>query len=94
MGVGTEKMAVLGRHRSAFAVDDATIGVQGGRLATQSQCGRALAGDVPGVKQIQISVLMGNVFGVGQARHRVFSGEAGNVMGRLNRALNGRHGEI
>ena len=91
MGMGTEKMAVLGRHRSAFAVDDARIGVQSGRLAAQSQFGRALAGDVPRVEQIQINMLMGNVLGVGQSRHGVLGGEAGNVMGRLHRALNGRH---
>ena len=88
VGVCAEKMALLSRHRSAFAVGDALVGLHGRGFATQCEGGGVCAGDVPRVEQIQIGVMGGNVFFVGQASHGVFGGEAGNVVGRLHGALN------
>jgi len=42
-------------------------------------------GDGPGVEQMEVGKLVGHVLGVGQAGHRVFGGEAGDVVGCLHR---------
>ena len=55
---------------------------------------RLLAGQCPGVEQVQIGLRGGDVFGVGQTRHRVFGGEARDVVGGLHRLLNGSTGKI
>ncbi len=90
MGVGAEKMALLRRHRRAFAVGDAAAGFQGCSFAGQRQLGGLFAVHRPGVKQVQIAVLRLDVGRIWQTGGRVFGGEAGDVKGGLNRLLNGR----
>ncbi len=87
--VGAEEMALLRRHARAFAVADALVHREGGALAGQRHLGRLLAGDGPGVEQVQVALLIhrGHVGLVGQAGHRILGGEAGDVVGRLHRAL-------
>ena len=87
-GVGAEKMALLGRHGGPFAVGDAAIRLEGRSFATQGQLGGRFAAQVPGVKQIQVRMVLGNVLRIGQAGRRVFRREACNVIRRLHRALN------
>ena len=50
MGVGAEKMALLRRHRSAFAVGDAAAGLERSRFALQGQLGRLFTVDRPGME--------------------------------------------
>ncbi len=85
--VGAEEMALLGRHAGALAVGDALAGLQRGRLAFQRDGCGLLAGDGPGVEQVQVGVVGSNVVFVGQAGHRVFRGEARNVEGGLHGLL-------
>ena len=87
MGVGTEKVALLGRYGRAVAVGDAAAGFEGRCFALQSQLGGLFAVDAPRVKQIQIAVVRFDVGFVGQTGGRVFGGEAGDVIGRLHCAL-------
>jgi len=87
--VCAEKMALLGRHSGPFAVGDTAIGLEGGGFATQGQLGGRLTAQVPGVKEVQVRMVMGNVLRLGQASGRVFRREACNVISRLHRALNG-----
>ena len=89
MRVRAEEMALLGRHRRAFAVGDAAAGLEGSGLALKGQFGRLLAADSPRVEQVQLARLGFDVALVGQARHRVFGGEAGDVISSLHGALDG-----
>ena len=87
MRVCAEEMALLRRHRRAFAVGDARIGLQGRGFATQGQFSGLFAVDRPGVKQIQISQLMCDQIRIRQTRHRVFGGEARNIECSLHSSL-------
>jgi len=87
--VGAEEVALLGRHRRAFAVGDAATGFEGGGLALQGQFGRLLAGDGPRVEQVQLARIGFDVTLIGQAGDRVLGCETGNVIGRLHGAFNG-----
>jgi hypothetical protein len=87
MRVGTEEMGLLGRYGGTFAVADAAVRGKCGLLAAQGQRCGLLAVDVPGVEQVQVQRArggFGNVCLVGQARHRVLGGEAGDVVRRLH----------
>ena len=53
--VGTEKMRLLRRHPGAFAVGDEAAGLECCSLAGHGQFGRLLAGDGPGVEQVQVA---------------------------------------
>ena len=89
MGVGAEKMALLRRHRSAFAVGDAFVQTQCSGFAAQGQGGGVGTGDEPRVKQIEVGLVLHDVFFIGQTCHGVFCGEAGDVIRRLHGALDG-----
>ena len=88
------EVRLLGRHARALAVGDFFADTEGSGLARQRQLHRTGGSDGPGVKQLKVGPIGGHVFGVGQAGKRVFGGEAGNVVGRLHRLLNGRQREI
>ena len=90
MGVGAEEVALLGRDGRAFAVGDAAAGFEGRGLAFQGEFGGLFAGDGPGMEQVQLARFGFDVALVGQAGDRVFGGEAGNVIGRLHCAFDGR----
>ena len=90
MGVGAEEMALLCRHSRAVAVGDASAGFERCRFALQSQLGGFFAVDRPRVKQVQLTRMGLDVGLIGQTGYRVFCGEAGDVVGRLYRALDGR----
>jgi len=83
-------MALLGRHGRAFAVGDAATGFEGGSFAFQREFGCGFAAHRPGVKQVEFARLRLDVHLIGQARSGVFCGKAGNVVGRLHRALDRR----
>ena len=94
--VGAEKVALLGRHPGTLAVGDALVGGERSPFAGQRQAGRVFAGDVPGMEQVQVGLLVasGDVLGVGQPGHRVFGGEAGDVVSGLHRLLHRRAGKV
>src|SRR5450830_816409 len=94
VGVGTEKMRLLGRHASPLAVGDAPAGGQGGGLAGLGQADGLLGIQRPGVEQVQVGLGGGNVGLIRQAGTRVFGGEAGNVVGGLHGLQNGTFREI
>ena len=48
---------------------------------------RLFAAQAPGMKQVEVTVIVGNIVGVRQARHRILGGKAGNVEGRAHRLL-------
>ena len=89
-----EKVGLLGRNPSAFAVADLLAGGQRGRLAAQGP-GHGLFGvDGPGVEQFEVGVAVGDVLLVGQAGHRVLGGKAGNVVSGLHRLADGVRAEV
>lgn len=94
MRVGTEKMALLGRHRSTFTVGDTGVGLQSSGFTAQCQMRSLFAGDGPRMKQIQIARLLGNQIFFRQSGHGVFGGEAGNIESRLNRAFDCSFGKV
>ena len=87
MGMGAEKMALLRRYPSTFAVGDALVCFEGCCLATQSDLRRLLAGDYPRVEQISIGLRLSDVLRIRQASDGVFCSEARNIVGGLHRAL-------
>ena len=94
MGMGAEKMALLGRHASAFAVGDAFGGFQSRFFTGHGHAGCFLAADCPGVKQIEVSDIGFNVFWVGQTSRGVFGGESRDVKRSLHRLMDGAGGEV
>lgn len=90
-------MGLLGRHRGTFAVGDALVGLEGRGLGGARDVRGLLAGDGPGVEQIQVTLgfrQSHHVVRVGQAGRRVFRREAGNVVGRLHGLRDGRRGKV
>jgi hypothetical protein len=89
--VGAEEMALLGRHARAFAVGDAPVG--GSAAASHSSASSAASSLVIAQgwnrSRSRCSPGLRMSAGVGQAGHRVFGGEAGDVVGRLHRLLDG-----
>ena len=87
MGVGTEKLRLLRRHGSAFAVGDALVHAQGSGLALHRQLRRLLAAHGPGVKQIERARAVSDrrdIFLIGQSGKRVFGGKARYVISRTH----------
>ena len=83
-------MALLGRYTGPFAVANPRVGAECSRFAAQRQLGGLLAGHAPGMKQIEVGVVLCNVLRIRQSCGRVFCRETCNVIGRLHRALDGR----
>ena len=84
MGVGTEKMALLGRHRCAFAVGDLAAHRQRRSLATRSQLEGGLGIQFPRVEQRQVAcgfLACRQVFGIGQAGKGVLRRKTSDVVG-------------
>ncbi len=94
--VRTEKMALLRRYRRTLAVGDALAGGKGRGLAFKGYPCGLFAGELPGVKKIEVAVARGrcDVIGIGQAGHRVFGSKPGNVVGGLHGALDGGAREV
>ena len=97
VGVGAEKMRLLGRHRRALAVGDALAGGKGSRLDDQGQTGGLLTVDGPGLEQVQIGALLGlrrHIARIRQGGKRILRRETGNVIRCLHGLLNGSAGKI
>ena len=63
-------------------------------LAFQGQGGGLFGRHGPGVKKVQLGVVVGNVGLVGQASHRIAGRKAGNVKSRLHGLLYGGAGKV
>ena len=87
--VRRKEVRLLGRHTRAFAVGDLLAGGKRRRFAFKGNAQSLFRRERPGVEQVQVGPLVGNVFGVGQTGKRVLGSEARNVVGGLHRLLDG-----
>ena len=84
--VRREEMPLTGRH-TRIAIRDRTRRLQRSRLTANREFDRLFGGHCPGMKEVQIGDLAGKLFGLGQARAGVFSGEPCNIERGTHRVL-------
>jgi len=85
--VGDDEMRLLGIHAGAFAVGHALVDGKGGGFAAQGQLHGFFCGHEPGVAQLEVAWMHFQHVGFGQAGAIVDRGEAGDVVGGIDRGF-------